>query len=102
MSKNIEITVPSIGGAESVLVAELLVAKGDIVVVEQSLVVLESDKASMEVPSPLAGTVSELRVAAGDEVNEGGLLMVLNTDAADSVAPSAPATPEYSLDSATP
>lgn len=91
MSKIIEITVPSIGGAERVLVVELLVARGDQVANDQSLVVLESDKASMEVPSPTAGEVSELRVTVGDEVGEGSVIMLLATGTDDTAASSADA-----------
>lgn len=91
MSKTIEITVPSIGGAERVLVVELLVARGDQVANDQSLVVLESDKASMEVPAPMAGEVSELRVTVGDEVGEGSVIMLLAIGADDTAASSAEA-----------
>ena len=80
MSKSIEVTVPPIGGAEQVLVAELLVAKGDTVAIDQSLVTLESDKASMEVPAPVAGEVLEISVTAGSEVAEGSVLLVMSAD----------------------
>lgn len=66
-----QVTVPDIGGAEGAEVIELLVAAGDEVVLDQGLIVLESDKASMEIPSTVAGTVVELLVAAGDELAEG-------------------------------
>jgi pyruvate dehydrogenase E2 component (dihydrolipoamide acetyltransferase) len=66
-----QVTVPDIGGAEGAEVIELLVAVGDEVALDQSLIVLESDKASMEIPSTLAGTVVELLVAEGDQLAEG-------------------------------
>ena len=59
------IKVPDIGGAEGAEVVEVLVSPGETIAVEQSLVVVESDKASMEIPAPIAGVVSELRVAVG-------------------------------------
>jgi pyruvate dehydrogenase E2 component (dihydrolipoamide acetyltransferase) len=83
MSEPTEITVPSIGGAEEVIVAEILVAVGDEVATEQSLVILESDKASMEVPAPNGGVVTELHVAAGDTVAEGSRILSLNANTAD-------------------
>ncbi len=72
-----QVVVPDIGGAEGAEVIELLVAVGDEVVVEQSLIVLESDKASMEIPSSLAGTVIELLVEEGQELSEGAPIAVL-------------------------
>ncbi|NQX90376.1 MAG: E3 binding domain-containing protein, partial [Halioglobus sp.] len=69
-----QVTVPDIGGAEGAEVIELLVAAGDEVVVDQGLIVLESDKASMEIPSTVAGTVVEMLVAEGDQLSEGAPL----------------------------
>lgn len=66
-----QVTVPDIGGAEGAEVIEVLVAVGDQVVLDQSLIVLESDKASMEIPSTVAGTVVELLVKEGDQLAEG-------------------------------
>jgi pyruvate dehydrogenase E2 component (dihydrolipoamide acetyltransferase) len=77
-----EILLPDIGDFEDVDVVEILVAPGDEVAVEDSLLVLESDKATMEIPSPLAGTVKELRVGVGDQVSEGALLVILDTGGA--------------------
>ncbi|MGB1957833.1 MAG: dihydrolipoyllysine-residue acetyltransferase [Luminiphilus sp.] len=74
------IKVPDIGGAEGAEVVEVLVSPGDDIDVEQSLVVVESDKASMEIPAPIAGVVSELRVAVGDSVSEGDVILALVTD----------------------
>jgi pyruvate dehydrogenase E2 component (dihydrolipoamide acetyltransferase) len=70
-----EVVVPDIGGAEDAEVIELLVAVGDEVAVDQSLIVLESDKASMEIPSTLAGTIVELLVAEGDQLAEGAAVI---------------------------
>ena len=69
------IKVPDIGGAEGAEVVEVLVAPGDTIEVEQSLIVVESDKASMDIPTPLAGVVGELRVAVGDMVSEGDVIL---------------------------
>ena len=76
------IKVPDIGGAEGAEVVEVLVSPGETIEVEQSLVVVESDKASMEIPSPVAGVVSELRVAIGDSVSEGDVILALATASA--------------------
>ena len=75
-----QVTVPDIGGAEDAEVIEILVAVGDQVVLEQGLIVLESDKASMEIPSTLAGTVVELLVGEGDELSEGAPIAVLEVE----------------------
>lgn len=81
MAKTIEVKVPNIGDFESVPVIELLVADGDVVEKDQALMVLESDKATMDVPSPAAGKVSGLKVKVGDKVGEGTLLCSLSSDA---------------------
>jgi len=73
-----EVKVPDIGDFEDVPVIELLVAVGDAVAEEDPLVVLESDKATMEVPSTAAGTVKELKVAVGDAVSEGAVIAVID------------------------
>ena len=86
----VEIKVPDIGDFKSVDVIEILVKPGDEVAPEQSLVTLESDKATMEIPSPSAGTVKRLIVKIGDKVSEGSPLLML--DAAEAKAPAAPAT----------
>lgn len=89
-----EVQVPDIGDFASVDVTEILVKPGDAVKPEQSLITVESDKASMEIPSPAAGVVKELRVKVGDKVSEGSLvlLMELDTDGATAApAVSAPA-----------
>ena len=74
-----QVTVPDIGGAEGAEVIELLVAVGDRIEVDQSLIVLESDKASMEIPSSLAGEVLEILVKEGDELAEGSPIALLET-----------------------
>ncbi|MGF1785034.1 pyruvate dehydrogenase complex dihydrolipoyllysine-residue acetyltransferase [Photobacterium swingsii] len=70
-----EVNVPDIGGDE-VEVTEIMVAVGDTVEEEQSLITVEGDKASMEVPAPFAGTIKEIKIAAGDKVSTGSLIMV--------------------------
>jgi len=89
----IEIKVPDIGDFKDVAVIELLVKPGDSVVAEQSLITVESDKASMEIPSSHAGVIKTLKVALGDQVSEGSLLAVLEVSdvAAATAATSAPA-----------
>jgi len=80
MSKRQEIRVPDIGDFDKVPVIELLVSAGDAIEAEQSLVTLESDKATMEVPSPSAGTLIELSVKEGDEVGEGDVIGIMEVD----------------------
>ncbi|MEZ5438351.1 MAG: dihydrolipoyl dehydrogenase [Lysobacteraceae bacterium] len=83
MAKTQDITVPDIGGYDDVPVIEVLVAVGDRVEVDQGLVTLESDKATMEMPSSAAGIVRELKVKLGDTVSEGSLVAVLEVEGAD-------------------
>ncbi|MBC7938373.1 MAG: biotin/lipoyl-binding protein, partial [Chitinophagaceae bacterium] len=73
----VEVKVPDIGDFKEVEVIELLVKAGDTVAIDQSLLTVESDKASMEIPSSAAGTVKELRVKLGDKVKQGSVLIVL-------------------------
>ena len=99
----IDIKVPDIGDFDEVAVIELLVKPGDTVKAEQSLITVESDKASMEIPSSHAGVVKELKVALGDKVKEGSVVLVLDAEGAASApaasapapaaAPAAPAAP---------
>ncbi len=84
MAERLEVHLPDIGDFHDVDVVELLVSVGQRVEKEQSLIVLESDKATMEIPAPAAGVVEELRVRVGDQVNEGDLVAVLRTDGAAS------------------
>ncbi|OGA42086.1 MAG: dihydrolipoyl dehydrogenase [Betaproteobacteria bacterium RIFCSPLOWO2_12_FULL_62_13] len=89
----IEVRVPDIGDFENVPVIEVLVNPGDSINNEDSLITLESDKATLEVPSPAAGLVKELKVKLGDKVSEGTLILTLEADKArvEPRAPSAPA-----------
>ncbi len=87
----VEIKVPDIGDFKEVEVIELLVKPGDTVKLDQSLITVESDKASMEIPCNQAGVVKELKVKIGDKVAEGSLLLLLETGAAAAPAPQAPA-----------
>jgi pyruvate dehydrogenase E2 component (dihydrolipoamide acetyltransferase) len=90
----IELTVPDIGDVSDAAVIELLVKPGDTVRAEQSLITIESDKASMEVPSSQAGVIKELRLTLGDKVSQGSVIGVLEvTEGAVAVAPSAPPAP---------
>lgn len=75
-----EVTVPDLGDFSDVEVIEILVKPGDVVAAEDSLITLETDKATMDVPSPAAGTVSEVRVAPGSTVSAGDLIVVLEAD----------------------
>ena len=85
-----EIKIPDIGDFKSVDVTEILVKPGDRVEKESSLITVESDKSSMEIPSPVAGVVQGLRVRIGDKVSEGSVIVVM--EASDAVAtPPAPA-----------
>ena len=94
-----EVKVPDIGDFDQVSVIEVLVKVGDTIKAEQSLVTVESDKASMEIPSSHAGVVRELRVALGDAVKQGSVVLVLETaqgaaaPPAAAVVPVAPLTP---------
>ncbi|MDH3519614.1 MAG: dihydrolipoyllysine-residue acetyltransferase [Myxococcales bacterium] len=75
-----EVLLPDIGEFENVDVAEVLVSAGDRVAAEDSLIVLESDKASMEIPSPFAGVVVEMKASVGDRVSRGSLIAVIEID----------------------
>src|SRR5436853_5945926 len=73
-----QVVVPDIGDFKEVEVIEVLVKPGDAVTKEQSLITLESDKATMEIPSPAAGVVKELKVKAGDKVSQGSPILLLD------------------------
>jgi pyruvate dehydrogenase E2 component (dihydrolipoyllysine-residue acetyltransferase) len=88
----LQVTVPDIGGAEGAEVIEVLVAVGDEVALDHGLIVLESDKASMEIPSTVAGTVVELLVAVGDQLAEGAPVALIEAEG-ESVAAAAPVAP---------
>jgi pyruvate dehydrogenase E2 component (dihydrolipoamide acetyltransferase) len=98
----IEIHVPDIGDFKDVTVIELLVKVGDSIKVEQSLVTVESDKASMEIPSSGAGVLKDLKVKLGDKINIGDLLAVLEGAAAGATAAPAPAPATVAAASAAP
>ena len=112
MSEAIEVKVPDIGDYKDVPVIEILVKAGDAVEKEQSLVTLESDKATMDVPSPQAGTVKEVKVKQGDSVSEGSLIVLLEpvggaaaakpAQANGAQAPAPAATPAPAQAAATP
>src|ERR1700759_3561427 len=89
----VEVKVPDIGDFKDVAIIELLVKPGDTVRAEQSLITVESDKASMEIPSSHAGVVKEMKVAMGDKVNQGTTLLVLETGAAAPAPAPAAAAP---------
>ncbi|EET4858123.1 pyruvate dehydrogenase complex dihydrolipoyllysine-residue acetyltransferase [Escherichia coli] len=93
----IEIKVPDIG-ADEVEITEILVKVGDKVEAEQSLITVEGDKASMEVPSPQAGIVKEIKVSVGDKTQTGALIMIF--DSADGAADAAPAQAEEKKEAA--
>jgi dihydrolipoamide dehydrogenase len=101
MAKTIEIKVPDIGDFKEVGVIEVLVKPGDIVRKETSLITVESDKATMEIPSPAAGVVKEIKVRIGDKVAEGSLVLTLEetgtaetqTPVPAAAAPAAPVAP---------
>src|SRR6267154_2270189 len=76
-----EVKVPDIGDFKNIEVIEVLVKPGDSVKKEQSLITLESDKATMEIPSPAAGVVKELKLKAGDKVSQGSLILLLEAAA---------------------
>ena len=88
----IEIHVPDIGDFDEVTVIELMVKPGDTVRAEQSLITVESDKASMEIPSSAAGVVKEVKVALGDKVKQGSLVLLLEAAADTAAAPVAVAS----------
>jgi dihydrolipoamide dehydrogenase len=93
----VEVKVPDIGDFADVPIIEVLVAPGDNVAVEDPLVTLESDKATMDVPAPFAGTVAELHVNVGDKVAEGSLILTLEAVESDQATePAAPAEPSSS------
>ncbi len=91
MSKTIEVKIPDIGGYDDVPIIEVMVKPGDAVNAEDSLITLESDKATMDVPAPAAGIVKDVKVKVGDKVSEGTLVLLL--DASETTGkPAAPAS----------
>ncbi|HYD48034.1 MAG TPA: biotin/lipoyl-containing protein, partial [Terriglobales bacterium] len=95
-----EIKVPDIGDFEAVDVVEVLVESGAHIEADQSLITIESEKASMEVPSPVAGTVKEVKVRVGDKVGEGAVIVTVEVGGADA-GKSAPAAAKSAPEPAT-
>lgn len=89
----VEVKVPDIGDFDEVAVIEVLVKVGDTVKAEQSLITVESDKASMEIPSLTAGVVKEIKVAVGGKVKEGSVVLVLDAEGAAAAAPAPASAP---------
>ncbi|HEX7982082.1 MAG TPA: dihydrolipoyllysine-residue acetyltransferase [Duganella sp.] len=87
----VEVKVPDIGDFKEVEIIELMIKVGDTIKVDQSLITVESDKASMEIPSSAAGVVKEIKVKVGDKVAEGSLLLLLEADGAAAAPAAAPA-----------
>ncbi len=85
-----EVKVPDLGSDSKAEVIEILVAKGDRVEADQSLIVLESDKASMEIPSPFAGTVESVEIKKGDQAGTGDLILHMRSEGGDGAKPAAP------------
>jgi pyruvate dehydrogenase E2 component (dihydrolipoamide acetyltransferase) len=98
----VEIKVPDIGDFDEVAVIELLVKPGDTVTAEQSLITVESDKASMEIPSSAAGVIKELKVKIGDKVKEGSLVLMLDAGGSAAAPAAAPAPVQPALVAAPP
>ena len=93
MANLVEVKVPDIGDFKDVPVIEVLVNPGDTVKVEDPLITLESDKATMDVPAPSAGVIAEIKVKVGDKVSEGSLILTLNAQEGGTVAPAAAPPP---------
>ena len=100
MSSITEVKVPDIGDFKEVDVIEILVKPGDSVAKEASLITVESDKATMEIPSPVAGVVKELRVKLGDKVAEGSMILLLEASAGEAPAAQPPKSAEIAAPSA--
>jgi dihydrolipoyl dehydrogenase len=87
----VEVRVPDFGDAKGVSVLEILVKKGDKIAVEDPLISLESDKAAMDVPSPVSGVITSIEIKKGDEVSAGTLIAIVESEASASAQPAAPA-----------
>jgi dihydrolipoamide dehydrogenase len=92
MAQQIEVKVPDIGDFKDVAVIEVMVKAGETVAVDTGLIMVESDKASMEIPSSHAGVVKEVRVKVDDKVSEGSTIVVLETASAAAAPKPAPAS----------
>jgi len=102
MSNIVEVLVPDIGNFDSVDVIEVLVKVGDVIAVEDSLITVESDKASMDIPSSVAGTVKEVKVSVGDKVAKGSLMLLVEAIASTVSAPAQVAVAQTAAVQATP
>ena len=102
MSKLIEVLVPDIGNFDSVDIIDVLVKPGDVIAVEDPLITLESDKASMDIPAPFAGTVKEVKIKVGDKVSQGSLIFTVETAEAEAKTAPAKAEPEPTKPAAAP
>lgn len=102
MSNIVEVLVPDIGNFDSVDVIEVLVKVGDVIAVEDSLITVESDKASMDIPSSVAGTVKEVKVSVGDKVAKGSLMLLVEAIASTVSAPAQVAVAQTATVQATP
>jgi pyruvate dehydrogenase E2 component (dihydrolipoamide acetyltransferase) len=97
MSELIEIKIPDLGGADEVEIVEILVQTGDAVEQEQTLAVMESDKATMDLPASMAGTIQDIIIKVGDKVSQDSLVLILKPAAVDSVT-SEPASKDSSIE----
>jgi len=93
MANLVEVKVPDIGDFKDVAVIEVLVKPGEVIAVDTALIVVESDKASMEIPSSHAGTVQAMKVKLGDKVSEGSVILAVDAAGADAAAPAPVAAP---------
>src|SRR6185312_2144896 len=89
----VELKVPDIGDFDAVEIIEVLVGEGDTIQAEQSLITVESDKASMEIPAEQGGVVKSLKVKVGDKVAQGSVILTVEPADAAEAAPAAPAEP---------
>src|SRR5690606_16642986 len=94
MAKTVEVQVPDIGDFHDVPIIEVLVRPGDTVAKDDSLIALESEKATMEVPAPFAGKVTQVQVKVGDRVSKGSPILTLEVDESAEAAPEAAPAPE--------
>ena len=90
MANTVEIKVPDLGGASDVEVIEILVSVGDSISIDDSLVSVETDKASMDIPASVAGKITAINVNVGDTINEGDVVIMVESGASEAAAPSAP------------
>src|SRR5687768_17404853 len=102
MANLVEVKVPDIGDFKDVAIIELLVKPGEVIAVETVLIMVESDKASMEIPSTHAGTVKELKVKLGDKVSEGSVILTLEAAGAAAPAPAKAPAPAAAAPAAAP